>query len=96
MKELFEKQLNGTQPLTEDVLEKLQVKTYFNGEEKQIGEVVLMAMLMGELIEKDGEYPELSLKLITLNERHFDLFEYDERYKGNELPIIKLKNVVGG
>jgi hypothetical protein len=34
MKELFEKQLNGTQPLTKDVLEKLQVKTYFNGEEK--------------------------------------------------------------
>jgi hypothetical protein len=41
MKELFEKQLNGTQPLTMDVLEKLQVKTYFNGEEKQIGDVVL-------------------------------------------------------
>lgn len=29
MKELFKKQLNGTQPLTMDVLEKLQVKTYF-------------------------------------------------------------------
>jgi len=97
MKELFEKQLNGTQPLTEDVLEKLQVKTYFNGEEKQVNEVVLMAMLMGEVIEKEGEYPELPLKLITLNERHFDFFEYDERYKGNDLPTIKLRtSVVGG
>lgn len=92
MKELFEKQLNGTQPLTEDVLEKLQQKTYFNGEEKQVGEIVLIAMLMGEIIEKEGEHPELPLKLITLNERHFDLFEYDKRYVGNDLPTIKLKN----
>ncbi len=96
MKELFEKQLNGTQPLTEDVLEKIKVKTYFNGEEKQIGEVVLMAMLMGDVIE--GEFPELPLKLITLNERHFNLFEYDKRFNiGNDLPTIKLKSsVVGG
>lgn len=96
MKELFEKQLNGTQPLTEEVLEKLQQKTYFNGEEKQVGDVVLIAMLMGEIIEKEGECPELPLKLITLNERHFDMFEYDERYKRNDLPTIKLKNEVGG
>ena len=60
------------------------------------GEVVLMAMLMGDVIE--GEFPELPLKLITLNERHFNLFEYDERFnRGNELPTIKLKSsVVGG
>jgi hypothetical protein len=100
MKELFEKQLNGTQPLTKDALEKLKVKTYFNGEEKQVDEVVLMAMLMGDVIEKEGEYPELQLplKLITLNERHFNLFEYDERHnRGNELPTIKLKSsIVGG
>ena len=98
MKELFEKQLNGTQPLTKDALEKLQLKTYFNGEEKQVDEVVLMAMLMGEVIEKEGEYPELPLKLITLNERHFNLFEYDELHnRGNELPTIKLKSsIVGG
>jgi len=95
MKELFEKQLNGTQPLTEDVLEKLKVKTYFNGEEKQIGGVVLMAMLMGDVIY--GEIPELPLKLITLNERHFNLFEYDERFnRRNGLPTIKLKSSVVG
>jgi hypothetical protein len=95
MKELFEKQLNGTQPLTMDVLEKLQVKTYFNGEEKQIGEVVLMAWLMGDVIEKEGDYPELPLKIISLNERHFDLFEYDEIFnRANELPTIKLKSSI--
>lgn len=91
MKELFEKQLNGTQPLTEEVLGKLKQKTYFNGDEKQIGDVVLDAVLMGEIIKKDNQYPELSLKFITLNERHFYMFEYDERYKGNDLPTIKLK-----
>lgn len=96
MEELFEKQLNETQPLTEEVFGKLQQKTYFNGEEKQIGDVVLYAMLMGEIIEKEGEYPELPLKLITLNERHFDMFEYDEKYKGNDLPTIKLKDEMGG
>ncbi len=75
------------------MLEKIQVKTYFNGEEKQIGEVVLMAMLMGDVIEKEGECLELPIKLITLNERHFDLFEYDERFnEGNRLPTIKLKS----
>lgn len=94
MKELFEKQLNETQPLTEEVLGKLNQKTYFNGEEKRIGDVVLYAMLMGEIVEKEGEYLELPLKLITLNKKHFDMFEYDERYKGNDLPTIKLKNEV--
>jgi hypothetical protein len=96
MKELFEKQLNGNKPLTEEVFGKLQQKTYFNGEEIQIGDVVLFAMLMGDIIEKEGEYPELPLELIILNERHFDMFEYDKRYKGNDLPTIKLKNEVGG
>jgi len=53
---------------------------------------------MGDLIEKEGDYMELPLKLITLNERHFDLFEYDEIFnRGNELPTIKLKSSnVGG
>lgn len=90
MKELFEKQLNETQPLTEDVLGKLQEKTYFNGEEKQIGDVVLFAMLMGNIIEEEGKYPKLPLSLITLNESHFDLFTHDKRYHKNEIPTIML------
>lgn len=92
MKKIFKKQLNETQPLTEEGLGKLYQKTYFNGEKKQIGDVVLIAMLMGEIIEKEGEHPKLPLELITLNERHFDLFTYDERHVGSNLPVIKLKN----
>ena len=93
MKELFEKQLNGTQPLTEEVLGKLQQKEYFNGDKKEVGDIVLHAMLMCDVVEKEGEISELPLKLITLNERHFNLFEYDERYVANEIPTIKLRNV---
>ena len=91
MKELFEKQLNRAQPLTEEILEKLQLKTYFNGEEKQIGDVVLFTMLMNGNNEQNNNYTELKLNLITLNERHFDMFEYDERYIGGPLPTVKLK-----
>jgi len=86
MKELFKKQLNETQPLTEEVLYRLVGKTYYNGEGIQIGDVVLFAMLMDEIIKKEDEHPELSLRLITLNERHFDMFEYDERHRGTSLP----------
>lgn len=93
MKNLFKNQLKKTQPLTEDVFKILKEKKYFNGEEKQIGDVVLFAMLVGEIIENKSEYPELPLKLITLNERHFDMFEYNERYQTNDLPGIKLKKV---
>jgi hypothetical protein len=94
MKKLFEKQLNESQPLTEEMLDKLSLKKYFNGEEKKVGEIVLTAMLIGDVIEKKGEYPELSLDFITLNERHFDLFEYDELFnRGNIIPTIKLKSV---
>jgi hypothetical protein len=94
MKELFEKQLNGAEPLTEDILKKHKIKTYFNGEEKQIGDVVLYAMLIDEIVKKNGEYSDLSFKLITLNEKHFNSFEPFGRHSSeSELPSIKLKSI---
>jgi len=91
MKELFENQLYKLQPLTEDTLDKIQNKTYFNGEEKKVNDVVLTAILIDNIKLENGEYKELSLKFISLNERHFDLFESDDRYVDNYLPTIKLK-----
>lgn len=91
MKELFEKQLSRHNPLTEEVLGNLKDKTYFNGEEKKVGEIVLLAFLVGDIIESNDKYPELTLKLITLNERHLDLFEYNDRHTGTDIPAIKLK-----
>lgn len=91
MREIFKEQLNGTEPLTEEVLDAFSNKTYYNGETKKVGDVVLYAMLMGDVIEREGEIPEFPMTLISLNENHFDLFEYDERHLGAGIPVIKLK-----
>ncbi|MCK9430141.1 MAG: hypothetical protein M0R17_09075 [Candidatus Omnitrophica bacterium] len=100
MWELFKEQLEGNQIITGVILEQLVGnKTYFNGEKIQIGEKFLSAMLIGDLIEKeDGHIPivELPMKLIKLNERHFDLFEHNEHEQCGKgyLPVIRLKKVV--
>jgi len=91
MEKLFEKQLKESKPLDENIIKKLKIKTYFNNDEKQIGDVILYAMLMGNVIEKEGAIPELPLSLITLNEKHFDLFEYEQHYQNSEIPVIKFK-----
>jgi hypothetical protein len=43
---------------------------------------------MGNIFQKTNKFK-------ILNERHFNLFEYDERFnRGSELPTIKLKSSV--
>jgi hypothetical protein len=97
MKKLFEKHLKTETPITEEVLEKFQIKKYFNGEDIRVGDVVLFALLMyePEMVEdeENGDYPHISLKFIRLNKKHFDLFEYDKRLNQTcTIPVIKLKN----
>ena len=92
MKELFEKQLNRNKPLTQDVLSKWENKKYFNGDENQVGDIVLMAFLKEKIILEEGECKEVHLKVIKLCERHFDLFEYEDDFiTSNGMPIVKLK-----
>ena len=97
MREIFKKQLDETKPLTKDVLNELSEKTYFNGEEKKIGDIVLVAALFtGETFDKENGYPIVNFKVITLNENHFNLFEYDKKLCDEEciekyIPRIKLK-----
>lgn len=86
MKEIFEKQFEISQPLTKGVYDKLKRKTYFNGDDISIGDTVLYALTEGEKEEN-----RLSLTLISLNEKHFDLFEVSEFNGSHEIPIIKLK-----
>lgn len=91
MKKLFKERLAKTSPVTADVVERLQDKTYFNGEKIQAGDVMLFAMLIGDVISNNGTYPELPMKVITLNEKHFHLFEpYHTQQKGLPLPVIQL------
>ena len=91
MKKLFEKQLSGNLPLTKEILEQLKNKTYFNGENIEVGDVVLHALLKGnEVTFKNGSV-ELLVTVIFLNERHFDMFTYEERYENSQPPVISLK-----
>lgn len=93
MKEVFENQIKISQPLTKTVFDELKRKTYFNNDDILIGDVVLYAFTEGET-----EDTRLSLTLISLNERHFDLFEVSEfnHNQNKEIPIIKLKNKLYG
>jgi hypothetical protein len=94
-KELFEFQLKNNNPLTEESLEAIELKTYFNGEEKKVGDVVLYAMVVGDIIEKEGHINELPMELITLNERHFNQFtpfkQVHQKYGSESIPVIKYR-----
>jgi len=95
LKKLFELQLKNNNPLTEESLKTLELKTYFNGEKKKVGDVVLYAMLVGDVIEREGDHPELPVEVITLNEKHFNQFDIKYRYQKNYgtdfMPFIMLK-----
>ena len=45
-----------------------------------MGNIVLMAMLLGDTIEGENGYGEIPITLITLNEKHFDLFEIENGF----------------
>lgn len=96
MKELFKKQLEQNNVITEETLEKLKIKTYKNGDQIKVGDKVLFAMLTdmseGNIkpnpmfespipMTRDQDTHMISLILITLNENQFDLYTYDERFQ---------------
>ncbi len=93
MKELFKKQLENNIVVTEEMLEKIKIKKYKNGDDIKIGDKVLYAIFTDmpeEIIkaktnfsnapmERNCESHEIKFELITLNESQFDLYTYDER-----------------
>lgn len=92
MKNLFEKQLKGNTVMTEQTIGQMSTGKYYNDEPYQIGEVVLFAMLVGEVIEKQNDIPEMPIRLITLNERHFPAFNCPIRLQSGNLPVVKLNS----
>lgn len=93
MKKLFEKQLSGNLPLTKETLEQLKNKTYFNGENIEVGDVVLYALLKDDDdVKIEDGMTKFHIVVISLNERHLDLFTYEERMQGGNFPMIKYKN----
>lgn len=78
MRKAFGYQIRNSVPLTEEVIQTLFEKEYFNGDNIEVGDKLLFAFNAGETTE-----------IIKLNENHFDMFEL---LIIGEIPKIKLKN----
>jgi hypothetical protein len=78
MNKAFEYQIRNSVPLTEEVIDTLFEKEYFNGDNIEVGDKLLFAFNAGDTTE-----------IIKLNEKHFDMFEL---LIISEIPKIKLKN----
>ena len=68
MKKFFEKQLNDSTFAPSS-------GKYFNGEEYQVGDKVLFAMLKTSSKYDENHVPNVEMELIKLNENHFHYFE---------------------
>jgi len=86
MKKLFETQIKQNYIVTEEMLQKLNVKKYDNGEDVKVGDKILFALLQDDSVERNIN---TTFKLIILKEEHFDLYHYNEVIKVN-LPTILL------
>jgi len=92
MKNLFKKQIEQNNIITNEILEKLKVKKYDNGDDVKVGDKILYALLQGDILENLANGVNvMSSKVIILKEEHFNLYTYDERMEGGQLPTILLK-----
>ena len=94
MKKLFKEQIEGNQLVDSNMLAKINGKDYFNGESIKIGDRVLFALLKSGVV-KEGKHGGIMqpLKIITLKEEHFNLFEFDNTRNNSKPPVISLKDV---
>lgn len=104
-RELFNEQLNNTLPFdpSKEMIGSLEEQIYFNGEKYNFGDKILSAFLMIPAIEtnpdlqlkskrnNESPFDLFNYKVITLNERHFDLFEHGEIFQIKSIPTIKLR-----
>lgn len=54
VKKLFEWAIDNSEPLTEEQLSKFKRKVYFNGDEMQVGDIVLFAFVVDQLESEDA------------------------------------------
>jgi hypothetical protein len=87
MKNLFKPQLDGNPSVIEEIYDNLNSKEYDCGGPILIGDQVLFAMLIDPVVVNQ----RMTIKLITLNERYFDLYEPYYEVGEMEIPTIKLK-----
>lgn len=79
-RQLFIEQINGNPTVTEEILEQLDNPEYYNGEEIEPGDVVLLAIAVDAspniLTGLDWvDIPQIGMEIIKLNERHLDYFD---------------------
>lgn len=87
MEQLFNE--NGT-PMTSELLEQFNGKTYFNGEDIKVGDVIYFAMLINDSVSEEGEMQPLTI--IKLNKYHFGMFTFLQREQHTGLtPVLRLK-----
>ena len=96
IKELFKKQIEENAIVTEELLQKLNVKQYSNGDDIKVGDKILYALLLNKNPKEVMNSTDTTISLVTLiplKEEHFDLYTYDERMvdKNNPIPSIFLK-----
>lgn len=88
MREVFRAQIDGANIIDEEILSKLKNQKYFNGDPIKISDKVLFALLEFE----SDESQIISLKVIMLNESHFDHFILVDKPKNGVIPILKIKD----
>lgn len=89
MKQAFAKQLRYNKPLTQQMVDGLLSPTFYNGEKKSVGDVVLHAFLITK-----NENEETVISLTSLKESHFNLFvlgDTTNKPRITSLPLIQLK-----
>jgi len=95
LRQLFKEQIEKNVIITEEVLSKLQNKTYHSGKDVKIGDKPLYALLYGKKKRINNERTDLSFTLIMINEGDIHLYDADIKNDGSDgfmyFPPIKLK-----
>lgn len=88
MKEFFKEQLEYANPLTQEILDEMEKKRYFSGEDKKAGDIILY----GFKVSFDGDdETDLQLTLFDLCEREFEY--YQDQYIINSDPFKSAMNI---
>ena len=84
MKEYFEHQFKENKVVTQEVLDKVTIKTYTSGRKIEPGEIILFAF---------AKHNQNDITLICLHEEELDQFEYVQS-PTEFIPEVKLKQVI--
>ena len=85
----FAEQIANNRILTQDDLDRLNTKQYFNGDDIQVGDKPLFALFNRNNQKVDENISVLNLNMGMLKESHFSLIEIESAH--SKVPIVKIK-----